>query len=231
MPYGSRAHPLVHLPNALPSDDSMPRLGCTESPTLSWGSHLCAFYRSATELQHLVSSYIQTGLDDHEGCLWILPPSLTPLMATTALQRMIPHIHDHLRAGQLELIPSGDWYHLRTSLHTEQPFAACSRKLDQWAARFLGIRVTGDLSWVKSTEQWAQCIAYERMISRVCTNANILSLCTYPAAPDYSEMVRLFDCHQSILQADLLGWRKIDAGCKSRDEGSSGQPLPPSILY
>lgn len=159
-----------------------------------------------------MSSYIQTGLDDHEGCLWILSPSLTPLMATTALQRTIPHVHDHLRAGQLELIPSWDWYHLRASLDAEQPFAACSRKLDQRAARFEGLRVTGDLSWVESTEQWAQCIAYERMISRVCTSVNVLALCTYPAASEDSEMVRLFDCHHSILRADLLGWRKIDCG-------------------
>src|SRR5688500_236810 len=52
----------------------MPRLGCTPSPPVPWGIHFCSYYRSTSELQQLVTSYLQTGLEDHEGCLWILPP-------------------------------------------------------------------------------------------------------------------------------------------------------------
>ena len=128
----------------------MPRLGCTISQPQPWGSHLCSYYQSSSELQGLVNAYIQVGLEDQEGCLWILPHWLTPSAATTALQRVIPLVHDYLRMGQLELIPCADWYGLHAPLDTKQILADCSRKIAQVASRFVGLRVTGDSSWVQS---------------------------------------------------------------------------------
>ncbi len=92
----------------------MPRLSATLSQPLPWGSHLCAFYRSPADLHMLTCSFIETGLADHEGCLWILPPWLSPPSATMLLQRTIPYVHDYLLTGQLELIPSYEWYRPET---------------------------------------------------------------------------------------------------------------------
>ena len=92
----------------------MPRVSSTLSHPLPWGSHLCAFYRSGGDLQTLAgASFIEAGLEDHEGCLWILSVWLSAWDATTALQRPIPQIHDYMRTGQLgtrlleSVVPAG----------------------------------------------------------------------------------------------------------------------------
>ena len=68
----------------------MPRLGLIDRTPISWGSHLCTFYRSARELHQVVSSYVGAGLEDQESCVWVLPPSLTISNAVTELRQDIP---------------------------------------------------------------------------------------------------------------------------------------------
>lgn len=189
----------------------MPRLSCTNLPAVPWRSHLCSFYQSDAEFQRLVISYIQAGLDDHEGCLWILPRSLASYTATTALQRAIPQVHDYLRTGQLELIPCTEWYGLHTTWDTNRILADCSRKVAQVASRFAGLRVTGDWSWVQSADQRAQFVVYERAIHKAAETANVLALCTYSVADlTASDMLGVLESHGSILLADRLEWRKVD---------------------
>lgn len=189
----------------------MPRLSCTNLPAVPWRSHLCSFYQSDAEFQRLVISYIQAGLDDHEGCLWILPPSLASYTATTALQRAIPQVHDYLRTGQLELIPCTEWYGLQAAWDTNRILAECSRKVAQVASRFAGLRLTGDSSWVQSADQRAQFVAYECAVNKATATANVLTLCTYPVADlTAADMLRVLVNHGSILLPDGLEWRKVD---------------------
>ena len=192
----------------------MPRLGSADLTPLPWGSHLCTFYRSAKELQQLVSSYLRAGLEDQECCLWVLPPSLSPSDAVNVLQREIPHIRDYLQTGQLELIPCHEWYLPNGTMETERILAAWGSKVAQAASRFVGLRVTGDTSWLQSKDQRDQFIAYERAVSDASANTNIIALCTYPAAawnPD--EMLLVMQCHRSVLLPGLGGWKKVDVCC------------------
>jgi hypothetical protein len=61
----------------------MPRLGCTQSGPVPWSSHFCGYYHTSSDLQQLMNAYFQAGLEDHEGCLWMLPPWHTPTTAAS----------------------------------------------------------------------------------------------------------------------------------------------------
>lgn len=178
----------------------MPRLGCTQAPPVPWGSHFCSYYQTTSELQQLMFAYLHAGLQDHEGCLWVLPPWLTPTEATTALQWVIPQVYDYLSTGQLELIPAADWYGGQGPMDLQRIIADGRYKIAQMSARFAGLRVAGDSSWVQSPDQRAQFVQYERIIQDTVQAANVLVLCTYPAAgwspPD---MLNVLMNHRSVL--------------------------------
>ena len=189
----------------------MPRLSSTLAQTPPWGSHLCAFYRSAADLHMLICSYIEAGLADHEGCLWILPPWLSPSAATILLQRTVPNVYDYLQTGQLDLVPSSEWYRPEAPLNPEAIFATCLRKVVQVAPRFTGFRVTGDSSWLQSSEQRARFLAYEHGVTEAVGKANIVALCTYPTeAWTPYDILTVWECHDTVLLCDRFGWREVE---------------------
>jgi hypothetical protein len=177
----------------------MPRLGSTDSTPIPWGSHLCTFYRSAHELQQLVSVYVRAGLEDHECCVWVLPPSLSPPEAVMALQRDIPDLDHYLQTGQLELIPCY-WYLSNGTIEIDRLLAAWQSKVDEAAVRFAGLRVTGDTSWLQSKDQRDQFLAYEQAVRDAAANINIIALCAYPSAAwNSDDMLTVMRSHQSVL--------------------------------
>ena len=189
----------------------MPRLGCTPSPPVPWSRHFCSYYETPSELKQLLSSYFQAGLEDHEGCLWILPPWLTPTTATMTLQRVTPQVYDYLATAQLELIPSADWYGWQDAMNLERIIADGRDKITRMSARFTGLRIAGDTSWAKSPSQRAQLVEYERVVDKTVQAAKILAMCPYPAA-DWSpaDMLNVFTNHQSVLLPHQRGWSQID---------------------
>jgi hypothetical protein len=67
---------------------------------------------------------------------------------------------------------------------------------------------------MQTADQRAQFVEYERVINETVQAANVLTLCTYPAAgwspPD---MLSVFTHHESVLLPDKRGWRKVDVRC------------------
>lgn len=190
----------------------MPRLGLTDVTPLPWGSHLCTFYRSARELQRLVSSYVRAGLEDQECCVWVLPPSLSPAEAMMALQRDIPQIDEYLQTGQMEFLPCHEWYLPNGTIEIDRLLAAWQRKVDQAAVRFAGLRVTGDTSWLRSKVERDQFLAYEQAVRDAAADINLIALCTYPAAAwTVEDMLTVMQSHQSVLLPGSTGWTKVVA--------------------
>ena len=78
----------------------------------------------------------------------------------------------------------------------------------QAASRFMGLRVTGDISWLQSKDQRDRFITYERAVSDASANTNIIALCTYPAAawnPDEMLLVMQYVPGPCLLLPGL-GW-------------------------
>src|SRR5690242_7964265 len=51
------------------------------------GWHFCQFYRDSKQLLEMVAPYIAEGLENGEGCLWVVPTSVTTDAACEAIAR------------------------------------------------------------------------------------------------------------------------------------------------
>lgn len=70
---------------------------------MAWGTHLCLFYKSSTELRQLLTAFLQVGLADGECCVWITGPSLSEEEALASLQRSLPEVPDYFKRGSAKL--------------------------------------------------------------------------------------------------------------------------------
>jgi hypothetical protein len=123
-------------------------------------------------------------------------------------------VYDYLSTGQLELISSADWYGPQGPMDLQRIIANGRPKIAQMSARFGGMRVAGDSSWVQSPDQRGQFVEYERIVHDTVQTANVLALCTYPAAGwSPSDMLNMFTNHRSVLLPDQRGWRQVDVRC------------------
>lgn len=39
---------------------------------ISWGTHLCQFYKTKEELMELIVAYVKAGLKNNELCVWVI---------------------------------------------------------------------------------------------------------------------------------------------------------------
>jgi hypothetical protein len=65
------------------------------------GWHSCRFYRDFKQLLDLIAPYIAEGLNNGEGCLWVLPDVVTGVTACKALAPFVDDIDACLNGGQL----------------------------------------------------------------------------------------------------------------------------------
>jgi hypothetical protein len=157
------------------------RVGISSLGTVPWGDHSCVFFNSDEELFSLVVPYIKAGLEDNEFCMWITGEPVTEKEAFEALERVLPHAHQYLAHGQIEITPSRQWY-LPSGKFDAQLV------LDNWLSRaqraeakgFAGIRIAGNPVWLRSEEDWRQFKQYEESVHQRIRTERFLALCTYP---------------------------------------------------
>jgi two-component system, sensor histidine kinase PdtaS len=118
---------------------------------LQWGAHLCQIYRSQDELLELVVPFFRQGLRDHERCIWVVTPPLTPKAARGALEPALPDFGDQIAFQEHDDFRAPDAWR-----------QAEERALDQG---YLGLRVAGDT----------------RLLGAIAGGLRIKALCTYSA--------------------------------------------------
>lgn len=193
----------------------MPRLGLPGSTNVAWGTHLCLFYKSYSELRQLVAPYFQAGLADNECCVWVTAAPLTELDALGDLAKITPHVQSYLDSGQLMIVPFSEWYLRNGVFDPEQVLQAWSERL-QWCDvhGYTGLRIAGDAGWLSTEEQRAAFIAYEQLVTDSAVDKNMIAICAYPTAsyaPD--EMLNVMQCHHSVVLPASAGWKAIEVCC------------------
>src|SRR5690242_21395902 len=71
-----------------------------------WGSHLCAFYESVTDLADIAGAYFEAGLQHNEFCLWVVPQRLALEDAAELLRANVDEFDRHTAEGHMQLVPS-----------------------------------------------------------------------------------------------------------------------------
>lgn len=82
-----------------------------------WGSHFCQFYSYKEDYLPILTSYIKSGLQNNEACLWIHSDYINKREAINLLYSSIDNVHHYLEKGQLKLISYDQWYIKDNNFH------------------------------------------------------------------------------------------------------------------
>ena len=168
------------------------------------GWHFCQFYRDDTQLLSMVAPYIAEGLQNGEGCFWVLPTSATADAACDALARSVHDVNRYLADGRLELGFYTDWYLDQSGRMKsfEEISGALLLKQNQALSKGLQfLRAAGDAGWVSGTEQSKDFIDYEKKVNAVLGSTKVAAICTFRAAVTADELVDIVTAHQNALHS------------------------------
>lgn len=166
------------------------------------GWHFCQFYRDDRQLLKLTAPYIAEGLKRNEGCLWVVPATVSPEAACAAVARVVGNIDGYVASGQLEVLAHPDWYldgsgRMKTF---EQIAGALLEKQDRALANgFAFLRAAGDAGWVSGTEESREFIDYEMKVNVALRATKVAAICTYRADVTADEIVAIVAAHQDAL--------------------------------
>src|SRR5262245_461357 len=77
---------------------------------ISWGTHLCQFYRSKADLMETLVPYFVTGLEKNERCIWVATEPFGADDCWRALEAHVPDLAERARRGQIQVLEYADWY-------------------------------------------------------------------------------------------------------------------------
>ena len=167
------------------------------------GWHCCQFYRRFEELLDMVGPYMAEGLQNGEGCLWVLPDAVTSTDACSAIAKFVGNVDRYLASGQLEILFYRGWYlgaSGRIKSFEEIRDALVVKQNQALARGFKSLRAAGDTGWVSGTEQSKDFIEYEMKVNAAIGATKIAAVCTYRAAVTADEFVAIVSAHQDALE-------------------------------
>lgn len=172
-----KASMLNNLKNAIPAKAPSGLSCCGD---LDWGSHFCHLYETPQDLIDTLVPFFVAGITHNEKCIWVTSEPLVSADAITALAQKIPNLPDLIAGGKIQIIDHADWY-LRAN--ETKPHSLLQVWLDAevkaLADGFSGLRVTGNMTFIESREQWDAFEEYERQVSETFVGHKIIALCSY----------------------------------------------------
>lgn len=191
---------LIHLGG----DGILPLSGEETRPSLKKvkpGWHFCQVYRDFNQLVELVAPYIAEGLENGEGCFWVMPDVVTNEVACAAIARFVEDVDGYLASGQLELMSHRSWYLDAGRFKSFEEIAeGLIKKQDQALSRcFKFLRAAGDAGWVSGTQQSKDFIEYERKVNAALRTTKVAAICTYRAAVTADEFIAIVTAHQDAI--------------------------------
>lgn len=176
--------------------------------TVPYGVHLCHVYSCRDELAQALVPYFQAGLEANERCVWV---AADPLPAKEIRHQVSsnPLFGAALRAGQLTIVDSKQWYGPPNRMTAEEVIQKWLSEEDRALdAGFDGLRITGNTSFL-TRDQWNAFMQYEEAFHAVLRGRRLVVCCSYP--------------HQQCQPVDLLEIVQRHHGALTRVENSPNQ--------
>jgi PAS domain S-box-containing protein len=146
---------------------------------IPWGTHLCQFYATKTDLIDTLVPYFKAGLEANEFCMWVTSEPLTCAEAEAALAKALPQFSRFKANGQIEIVDYSRWYTLDGVFDAGRVLQGWIGKLEAALERgFQGLRLTGNTFWLEK-EGWQDFTRYEALVDRTVASRRMLALCTY----------------------------------------------------
>jgi two-component system sensor kinase FixL len=193
--------------------------GVSQLGRISWGTHVCVFYDSVSQMFEILIPYYRSGLENNEKCIWICSGSSRKQEAEDALKAAVPGVEQHIASGQMTVLTHDEFY-------TGKGGGFCPQRVTrQWkdlldlarAEGYEGLRVSGDTSWIDRSI-WDSFCAYERNLYGSIDHERMLVICCYPLKGDWcADTIDVLSSHQYALVRKEHGWEAIRCGLRREE--------------
>ncbi|AKB18991.1 MULTISPECIES: PAS domain S-box protein [unclassified Methanosarcina] len=176
---------------------------------IPWGTHFCQFYQTKEDLVDILVPYFKVGLENNEFCMWIVSRLSEVEEAKEYLKRAVPDFDVYLEQGQIELIPSAQWYLNGSIFDSERVLNGWVEKLNKALNNgYDGLRLGNSFRLGK--KYWSDLADYEKQANDVIDNYQLIALCTYPLAGcNATEIIDVVINHQFALVKREGKWEQI----------------------
>jgi PAS domain S-box-containing protein len=210
--------------------------GAAAIADVTWGTHICQFYKTKEDLIDVLVPYFKAGLDNNEFCMWVTSEPLGVEDAKRALERVIRNLDDYIKKGQIEIFDYGEWYTKSGKFDGDEVLQGWVEKEKLALEKgFEGLRLTGNTFWLE-TKHWEDFTAYEAKIDNVIGNYRMMAVCTYSLDKcGASEITDVVGNHTSALVKKQDKWQVIGNTGRLKAEEKflkyfNGNPKPMIII-
>lgn len=159
-----------------------------------WGTNICLFYETQSDLIETTVAFFKAGLENDECCIWSVSDPITVEMARAALIAQTPKLAELERAGAMNLTDTEQWDIQPDEFNLQRITGSWTEKLRDAKARgFVGLRISGNASWLE-TDHWNESLDYDHELDRTVAGKRIIVLCTHSIpsrrAIDMAEIAR-----------------------------------------
>jgi PAS domain S-box-containing protein len=177
-----------------------------------WGTHFCQFYQTKEDLLDILVPYFKAGLENNEFCMWVTSEPLSEEEAKKEMRKAVPNFDQHLRSGQIEIVPHTDWYPKDGAFNLQRVLNAWTDKLNLALTKgYHGIRVTGNTAWLEKRD-WKNFADYEEQVNSVIGKYRMMSICSYSLDKcGASELIDVVKNHQFALIRREGEWALIES--------------------
>jgi len=184
-----------------------------------WGTHFCQFYQTKQDLIDILVPYFKAGLENNEFCMWVTSEPLSEEEAKKAMRKAVPNFDQHLRSGQIEIVPHTEWYLKDGAFDLQRVLNTWIDKLSFALTKgYDGMRVTGNTAWLEKRD-WRNFTDYEEEINNVIGKYKMMVICTYSLDKcEASEIIDVVKNHQFALIRREGEWALIESSERKRAE-------------
>lgn len=129
-----------------------------------WGTHLCQFYRSRSDLTDVLIPFLHSGLERNQLCIYVANDPLSEGEAKSLFHEVLPSCQSYLKLGQLETSDFRQWCPVDVGFNPEGVSERLLGKLEWSRLRgYDGVRIAGSVGPLE-TGQWEPFMKYEEAV-------------------------------------------------------------------
>ena len=175
-----------------------------------WGTHICHFYQSKSDLIDILVPYFETGLENNEYCVWATSDPLSAEECLVELGKAVPNLDLYLNRQQITITGSRTFYARQGKFDAESTLQALIGT-EEFALKhgFDGLRISGNTSWLTKRE-WTTFAHYELYADIVLRRRKAIGLCSYPLGRCTPlDIIEAVSGHRLVLIKGTGGWTVI----------------------
>ena len=199
---------------------------------VSWGFHMCLFYKTRNDLIEVFTPYIKAGLESNESCVLITSGKIDSKRIKKILRAAIPGLDECLKNGRIEIIDFAKWYFRNGKFDMQASFDnAADRLKKSLGAKHSGLRIFTEGGTFDKTK-WKDLFVYEQSVQKNISGRQIMAVCAYPLAKCRTkQLIDMICSHKFALLRDYGEWKVVKCfeGSKIEEETGSMMDIAPVL--